>query len=519
MTEFSEAEIRNAMGRLKTIANWQIRELLGHGGFSWVFKAEKTLVNGEKQLAAIKVINPRVRNRDGIIEQFGHEFDLMRRLNSPFISKVLDSGREMVAIKNSYLDVPWIATELVPGENLHEEINAHGILDKMQWLELAHDLLSAVAETHQQGLVHLDIKPQNIMRHSRKSILIDFGGASYVKVLDPGDVGTRTLGFCAPEQIDGKTDSADLGYEADIFSVGTTLVYAATGLTPWDIPEPSGPIRNEREKFLRLSEIQKKLHLEMMGGKKPRLKGLDEEQTIIVKQMLEPYRRMRPAAADLLTQVKALLPEGSQRKAEVVDFARVRSVPQFLEDPKAKKMVKAAEARNSAGGKPAAAEVSVESPRPAPKPPTENWLRANMATILLFLFTGPIGSSIRFHYLENNPKSGRFALGQRQLSALFYGLSTFGIAVPIILWKWRKDPLAARVKLFTWISIPVAWGFWLTIFIGMAAGEGSDLYGFMNAIGQLLTVPLFAIIPTVAYGSLSTKIKPSKQGEATKVAD
>lgn len=503
----NQASVNKAINGIRSIANWEITGTLGQGGFGRVLKARKRLVNGDVQLAAIKIINPaRLQDDSNAIRRFAHEYEMMKRLDSPYVSRVLDSGQEPIQIGTDVVSIPWIATELIPGENLLEEISQHGILDKSQWLELAHDLLTAVSETHEKGVVHLDIKPNNIMRHARRSILVDFGVGSFVSVADPGDEGMHTLGFCAPEQIDGKTDAADLGYEADIFSTGTTLVYAATGLAPWDLKELALP-SNEKEARIYYQIRAKQLHQDM-SIKKPRLAGLDEDQKILVEQMLKISPKMRTSAAELLAQVKALLPQGSLRKEENTNVRPVRSVPQILRDPRAEKLLNknkqtSSSERSTEGASDTEGIVAKKAPKAQkfaePKIKRDTVWNEIRTTIFLTLFTGPIGAGIRFYHLEQKQSKSAFAKLDKQINAFLFATLTAGIALPFIAGKWFQTTKSKKYLVWTIISAlpwPLIMG---ASTIGNLAGEGSEIYSASTAVAALPLLSLLVLIPLVSF--------------------
>lgn len=438
------------------VGSWNIKDELGAGGFGMVLSAERRQVNGEKQYAAIKLIKPEGRDNPQLVQMFMHEFEVLKRLDTPYIAKVLDSGQELIDGDV----ILWFATELVKGENLKTEIAQEGILDKSQWLELAHDLLAAVAVTHEAGVVHLDIKPDNLMRFSRRSILVDFGGASYVAVADPGDAGVRTITFCAPEQIDGKSDPADFGYEVDIFAIGTTLVYAATGLLPWELPTTGldgKPLGNLRE--------VSKAHHRRITTTKPRLDGMDDDQVAIVNQMLQVSQAMRPTAVELLNQVKALLPEGSIRKLEDIRAKPTRSVAPRYKAPEPRGFKQAAaevvrQAAQDAGDRvgsdgirkaagQAVRQVAGESAAAAVRVARERgWLQKYGVTIFLGLFTSFIGPAIRFSYLEKAKRNTPEGLLDRKINAYLLTALSWGFATPFMSISWWRSSRKLRFLFF-----------------------------------------------------------------------
>lgn len=481
--KITEAAAIKAINSLKRIGNWELMSRLGQGGFGTVLKAQKRLVNGDLQLAAIKLINPSQMLDAGAGRRFAHEYEMMKRLDSPYVSRLLDSGQEPITVGSDVLPLLWFATELIPGENLHDEISQHGILDKAQWLELAHDLLTAIAETHEKGVVHKDIKPSNIMRHARKSILVDFGIGSYVSVEDPGDEGSYTLGFCAPEQIDGKIDATDFGYEVDIFAAGSTLVYAGTGLMPWDIKETGVPSNEAELGAMRKLKVRQ-LNADMKS-KVPRLSGLDKDQLELVQKMLVYSPENRTSAAELLATVKGLLPEGSLRKQENTNVRPVRSVPQINRDWAAELKMGLHKTQTSKTG----GLVGLKASGPWP----------SMLTSAFLTLFGPLGTGLRHSYLEQNPASHSLALIERQLVATLFGFTSLGIATPFIGWKWYRVSKGTLNLVLAVLSLTAVAGFYGLATIGVLSGEESAIYGLTQSISTIFFLALLVLIPLIGF--------------------
>jgi serine/threonine-protein kinase len=158
--------------------------------------------------------------------QFRQEALTLARLNHPHLVRVTDFFEEG---GNAYL-----VMDLVQGQSLADLIAARGPLPEDQVLEWTRQLLDALAYCHSQGVIHRDIKPQNvIIRPDGKAVLVDFG---LVKLWDPRDPRTRTalrgMGtpeYAPPEQYDatGHTDP-----RSDLYSLGATLYHALTGQAP-----------------------------------------------------------------------------------------------------------------------------------------------------------------------------------------------------------------------------------------------------------------------------------------------
>lgn len=331
----------------KKIGSWSIVEVVGAGGQAQVLRGRKTLLNGNTQEAAIKVIPFASAEHGRSIQLLAHESDVLQRLKSPHIASVIDSGFEVV----DGVQWAWMATELIKGDDLATEISKFGPLSKQQWLELAFDLFSALATAHQEGVIHCDIKPGNILRDSRKSVLIDFGFASFVRIADPADVSASTPGYQAPEQLDDDINPEDYEYPVDLFSVGVTLVEAGTGWLPWDLPnrfkesrqrlaylqsQKNPGVRNLQAAYAEYRAAREE-YAQTIARANPRLDGLDADQIEIVAPLLKLNSKMRGTAADTLAKIQTMLPDGSSRKTSSIDYvARKATSPGSIKNQSVK---------------------------------------------------------------------------------------------------------------------------------------------------------------------------------------
>ncbi len=524
-------EYLKAISELKKVGDWTLKELLGQGAFNWVIAAQKASVDGSKIKGAIKLAKPST-SRD----TFVHEFKTLQRIDSPYIPKVLDSGIASVLLNKTEWQFPWFAIEIIKADTLEEEVEQHGILHKQEWLELAHDLLCAVSATHEAGIIHLDIKPDQILRHSRRSILVDFGNSTMANVLDDGAIGISHYMYASPEQVNPNQDQEDLGYESDIFNVGSTLVYAGTGVPPWDPPSRSGNIRNFKGSLLtRMTTIP------------PRTEGLDDEQKRIIDLMLQTNPANRTSAADALDLIRSMLPTGSSRKNSDYKFKNMRSVPQkltinqkldkviakqnaalaveeakreLLKDPSYVK-VKLNNADSDASDSDVRVKVKVSKSSTAKDillNRGENWWTALRLTIWLGLTTGPIGTGIRFYFLEKKQYDKPYAQLDRNLAAFIFSLLTFGLATPFVaIERYRRSKNSAHLARFgASVLAPVL--FIALPFIGESASAGSLIYWIFIAGWSLVFIAHVALIPIVAFKSVKAKpeAKPSLNSEKKK---
>ena len=200
------------------IQGWRLLSSLGKGGFGQVFKAEEVKTG---ELCAIKLMSPNGQDKkklDVLSKQFRvnregflAEAALSSKVSSPFIASAIDSGAE---------PWPWIRYPLVQGKPPAEAWNASK--DKSDfWWNMAHDLVSALNTIHTEGMVHKDIKPDNILMTEDCFVVLDFGVG---EVVGYGGGVAGTLGFIAPEIFIDESRSTRNSDKTDIFAAGVTLI-------------------------------------------------------------------------------------------------------------------------------------------------------------------------------------------------------------------------------------------------------------------------------------------------------
>src|SRR6516162_11837972 len=162
------AEERLAQERL---GHWIIDKELGRGGMGQVFLAhEDPAVNPDSRQAAVKVLAPELATEAGFLHRFQREIDILRQLDNPHIVRFYDAGVQ----DNRY----YYAMEYVPGQNFEEVLRARGRLDWREVLVIAMQLCPALKHAHDHGIIHRDIKPQNVLQAEDGTVkLSDFGVA------------------------------------------------------------------------------------------------------------------------------------------------------------------------------------------------------------------------------------------------------------------------------------------------------------------------------------------------------
>ena len=201
-------------------------EELGKGGMGRVYKAFDSEI---KELVALKILDPEIAAGEGVIARFRNELKLARRIAHRSVCRVFDLGRAD--------DTTYITMELVSGEDLKTLLGRVGQLPVRRAVAVAAEVAEGLAEAHRQGVVHRDLKPQNIMiDRAGRAHIMDFGIARSVKgpgLTGPGLI-VGTPDYMAPEQLDGK----EADERSDIYAFGAVLFEMTTGEAPFEAPTP-----------------------------------------------------------------------------------------------------------------------------------------------------------------------------------------------------------------------------------------------------------------------------------------
>jgi serine/threonine-protein kinase len=213
---------------LPAVPGYRVERELGRGGMAVVYLAHDAKHDRE---VAIKVLRSDVAATLGA-ERFLDEIRTTARLSHPHIVPLLDSG--------SVDGVPYYVMPYVPGETLRQMLDRGGPLPVDDAVRLAGELASALSYAHGQGIVHLDVKPENILIESGQAVVADFGVsraiATAMSSSPPAETSTqRTLilgspAYMSPEQALGESR---VDGRSDIYSLGCVVHHMLTGEPPF----------------------------------------------------------------------------------------------------------------------------------------------------------------------------------------------------------------------------------------------------------------------------------------------
>ena len=203
-------------------SRYEIQELIGMGGMAMVYKAYDSI---DDKTVAIKILKDEFLGNEEFLRRFKNESKAIAVLSHPNIVKVYDV---------SFGDrIQYIVMEYIDGITLKEYIGQQKIIP---WKEAVHftvQILKALQHAHEKGIVHRDIKPQNIMLLQDGTIKVTDFGIARISNNETRTMTSKTIGsvhYIAPEQArGGATDG-----KADIYSVGVMLYEMLTGQLPFE---------------------------------------------------------------------------------------------------------------------------------------------------------------------------------------------------------------------------------------------------------------------------------------------
>lgn len=233
LTKFQAREMLAGRRRFR-LGQYTVLDELGRGGMGQVFRAEHAMMGRE---VALKVL-PRAKSTPEYEAAFQREIRVLARLDHEHLVRALDAGHDA--------KVYYLVTELVPGLDLRRQVLKYGPLDELAAASVITQAAQGLAYAHEQGLVHRDVKPGNLLvtQDGRVKVL-DLGLAG--SMLDAESTSTGrvvgTMDYMAPEQI---RSPDTVGPAADVYGLGCTLYFALTG----QVPFPGGTRKEKAQRQL-----------------------------------------------------------------------------------------------------------------------------------------------------------------------------------------------------------------------------------------------------------------------------
>ena len=255
----------------RRIGPFEVLGRLGAGGMGLVYLARSA--SGRR--VAIKTVRTELAEDQLFRVRFTREVEAARAVSGFYTAAVVDADPRAA--------VPWLATAYVPAPSLEEIVNECGPMPAQAVRWLAAGVAEALQSIHGAGLVHRDLKPSNVLVVEDGPRVIDFGIASGVSNtrLTMTNVAVGTPAYMSPEQA---KDSRSVTGASDVFSLGSMLVFAATGHPPFHGANPVETV------FMLLREG-------------PDLQGLPNELRPLIESCMQMEATGRPNPADLQAQL------------------------------------------------------------------------------------------------------------------------------------------------------------------------------------------------------------------------
>ncbi|HEY2881249.1 MAG TPA: serine/threonine-protein kinase, partial [Pirellulales bacterium] len=287
LTPYQSQQLLAGLSKLK-LGQYSILEPLGHGGMGEVFKAEHIFMG---RIVAVKVL-PLSKATPEATASFMHEIRSQARLQHVNLVQAYDAGRDG--------NVYYLVTEYVPATDLRKYVRQHGALDMRTAATIITQAARGLGHAHEQGLVHRDVKPGNLLvTPDGITKVSDLGLAGWLNDTETDPRAGKIVGtadYLSPEQI---LTPRQVTPTSDVYSLGCTLYYGVTGKVPF----PGGSSRDKARR-----------HLEDMPLHPRRLSpDLDDKFVDLIAEMMDKKTEQRiQSAAEV---VRRLTPWAEDRVA------------------------------------------------------------------------------------------------------------------------------------------------------------------------------------------------------------
>lgn len=238
--------------KLQDVVNerYKIKSLLGEGGMAVVYLAEDIITHKD---VALKIIKEDTMKNPVNLTRFEREARAAASLNHQNIVRVINIG--------TYEGRPYMVNEFIKGQTLRELLNVRGKFSVLEACDMMYQLCSAVLHAHQHGVIHRDIKPQNVYITSDSTIKLgDFGIATFQNAsrVTRSEVVVGSVHYLAPEISQGNPASI----KSDIYALGITFFELLTGKVPFDDESPvTVALKHIKEKMPSVRKFNPKVPL------------------------------------------------------------------------------------------------------------------------------------------------------------------------------------------------------------------------------------------------------------------
>ena len=241
----------------------------------------------------IKAVRPDRLDHDGAKRRLLEEGRLLQRLTHPHIVRAYEVGDE---------PVPMVVMETLAGETLGHMIDREAVLSLSELAQLGLHLCSAIRYLHRHGVLHLDLKPSNVIAECGRARLIDL---SVARPPGPAHAGIGTHYYLSPEQARG----GDLGPPADVWGIGAVLFEAATGEPAFDDPDADSDDDEDLDYADSVSESLDEGDYPQLTAAARRideLRPVPRELAKVVAACLDPSPELRPSVDELMRRLERL---------------------------------------------------------------------------------------------------------------------------------------------------------------------------------------------------------------------